>query len=167
MIKISLIGPIIVLLIAVICGLGSLLYIQAGLVHDQQQEIVELSSKIKSTEQAANLEYQTKCYEQAHKEFALYGWDKKPLTSYSNHYNEKLNKCFMKIEDDSIPGFKTEILSDAFEGATYATYMWQAKKGKKYWEVPPFMCDVKDLAGNKKVCNSSDEFDSLLKVYMD
>src|SRR5579863_5390085 len=105
---------LIVLLLIVVLALGSLLYIQSGLVHAQQQMIVELSSKIKSNEKQTNFDLQAKCADQARKEFVSYGWDKRPLTTFSNHYNERLNKCFIDIEDDIATG-TSRVVSDAFE----------------------------------------------------
>jgi hypothetical protein len=58
-------------------------------------------------------------------------------------------------------------VSDAFEGKSYAEYAWKSEKGKKYWEVKPFVCKVTLPSGEKKDCASSDEFDDLVKVYME
>jgi len=157
---------LIVLLLIAVAVLGSLLYIQGGLIHAQKQTIMELSSKIKSNEKQMNLDLQAKCADQSRKEFVSNGWDKRPLTTFSNHYNERLNKCFIEIEDDGVNG-TSRVVSDAFEGKVYGNYMWFSKKGKKYWEVPPIMCKVTMPAGEEKLCNSSDEFDALLKPYME
>src|SRR6266851_3062813 len=56
---------------------------------------------------------------------------------------------------------------DGFEGKVYGSYMWRADKVKKYWEVPPIQCTVTLPSGEEKTCHSSDEFDSLVKEYME
>jgi hypothetical protein len=121
-----------------------------------------------------NLDLQEKCAKQAQAQFKLDGWDKKSGGAFfSNHYNEKLNKCFMMIENAGEESslhdgtfIDTKILLDAFEGKPYAEYIWHSDKGKKYWEVPPQLCHVWLLNGEKKTCNSSDEFDELVGDYM-
>jgi hypothetical protein len=77
----------------------------------------------------------------------------------------------IEIEQDFVPGgpevfwtFKS--VSDAYEGRIFASYSWHSDKVKKYWEVPPFQCRVTLLSGVDKTCESSDEFDELIKAYM-
>jgi hypothetical protein len=55
---------------------------------------------------------------------------------------------------------------DANEGKDFATYLWHSDKVKKYWEVRPFDCTVTLPSGDKKTCTSSDEFDELVRAYM-
>jgi len=57
-------------------------------------------------------------------------------------------------------------VSDAFEGKVYAEYFWCNDKGKKYWEVAPFMCKVTLLNGEEKFCNTTDEYEELIKQFM-
>jgi len=97
------------------------------------------------------------------------GYQPQDLSGYENHYNLKMNKCFVIIQSSKIDAsgiFVYKTLSDAFEGKSYAEYAWLNNKGKKYWEVKPFVCTVKLPSGNEKNCNSSDEFEELIKVYM-
>ena len=60
------------------------------------------------------------------------------MASFGNHYNSEMGRCFVQIkdtEDDKTnPGtvIITKDLSDAFEGKTYAQYMWHSDKVKKY-----------------------------------
>jgi hypothetical protein len=58
-------------------------------------------------------------------------------------------------------------LFDAYEGKTYGEYNWHTVKDKKYWEVPPFMCKVVLPSGDDKLCTSDNEFDELIKTYME
>jgi hypothetical protein len=63
--------------------------------------------------------------------------------------------------------FVSKTLSDAFEGSLYGEYNWKSDKVKKYWQVPPFMCKVTLPSGKEKICHSDDEFDALVKQYME
>jgi hypothetical protein len=90
---------------------------------------------------------------------------------YVNHYNEKMNGCFMVIsstDTKTSPGriFTNVTLVDAFEGKAFGNYAWQSDPVKKYWEVAPFLCDVTLPSGEKKACKSDVEFKELIKVYM-
>ncbi len=114
----------------------------------------------------ASLDLQEKCARQSQAAFRRDGFEKEQLASFSNHYSEKLNRCF--VQYDSTKGnLVSKVVSDAFEGKVYGSYMWRADKVKKYWEVPPIQCTVTLPSGEEKTCHSSDEFDSLVKEYME
>jgi len=90
------------------------------------------------------------------------------MADFTNHYNERPNKCFVEIgakDARSVPGTisKSKTLSDAFVGKVYGSYIWSTQKGKKYWEVPPLECKVTLPAGAEQKCHSCDEFDLLVK----
>jgi hypothetical protein len=143
---------------------------QTNVIKDQQRMLERLTSKMasdKSTVQQFNFE--ERCAKQAGEDFKQWGWDKKgPTVVSGNHYNQKLNRCFMLIEDNNIAGLvQTKTLVDVFEGKTLGFYMWRGQKDKKYWEVPPSWCEVTLPSGEKKVCKSGEEFDELVKVYME
>ncbi len=83
-----------------------------------------------------------------------------------------MNKCFIEVESNdwkTAPGtvFTSRVVSDAFEGKVYAHYLWRSDKVKKYWEVPPLQCAVTLPSGEEKNCHSSDEFDALVKEYLE
>jgi hypothetical protein len=118
----------------------------------------------------ADLELQEQCAKQAREEFKQAGWDKD--SNFTNHYNEKLNRCFMLIEKTDAkldPGtiWRTKILADAYEGRTIGLFSWHTEKGKKYWEVPPFQCEMMPPSGEKAICKSEAEFDEFVKTYME
>jgi hypothetical protein len=47
------------------------------------------------------------------------------ITLQTNHFNEKLGKCFVEIRTmDGNPPSVSIVVFDGFEGATYATYGW-------------------------------------------
>jgi hypothetical protein len=74
------------------------------------------------------LSLQTKCADQAAAFYKQggYGDDSQVWTdSYTNHWNNKLSKCFIQITGLSLKdsGFSFIDIYDAFEGKHYATYM--------------------------------------------
>ena len=160
----------IVLLVVSVGILSLLLYSQTAALREQRRQVQELNAKLES--KTASLDLQEKCAKQAHEAFKINGFEKDETSAFSNHYNEKLNKCFVQIESHdakTISGtiYENKTISDAFEGKVYAQYAWHSDKVKKYWEVPPSLCKVTLLSGEERICHSSDEFDALVKQYME
>ncbi len=148
------------------------LYRQRSVIHEQENLVKRLQTEITARESvmAAPLEYQQKCAEQAEKAFKELGYKPKDMAGYENHYNAKLNKCFIMTQSTST-NFKPTIwtyksLFDAFEGKSYGEYSWHTVKDKKFWEVPPFQCKVLLASGEEHICKSDDEFQELSKFYM-
>jgi len=139
-----------------------------------QKENQELTAKLDATTKAVGLEAQEKCAKQAEIAFKQSGFHNggpnNTLVGYTNHYNQKLNKCFIDISttETNVKGVSVyRDVSDAFEGRPYADYMWINNQGKKYWEVKPFMCKVTPISGGEdKTCQSQDEFEALINGYM-
>ena len=160
---------------AVALVLAYVVFRQNAAIRDQQKALTDLRAQVAATQnkpQTNTLDLQEKCARQAQEAFKRDGFEGEKGALFSNHYNEKLNKCFVQIESSdwkTAPGtvFTNKVLSDAFEGKVYAEYMWHSDKVKKYWEVPPLQCSVTLLSGEEKSCRSSDEFDALVKVYME
>lgn len=74
-----------------------------------------------------DMELQTKCADRADFFFKLGGnLDNSQgfSSSYTNHLNKKLGKCFIQIRSDSLNGdnFVSINLYDAFEGKDYASF---------------------------------------------
>ena len=88
----------IVLLIVSVAALGVLLYRQTASLREQRRQVQELNAKLASMSQAADFDLQAKCAKQAGDVWKAGGWDRKKMATYSNHYNEKLKKCFIQIE---------------------------------------------------------------------
>jgi hypothetical protein len=89
---------------------------------------------------------------------------------HQSHYNTKLKKCLVLIESNnqSGPQFSNHaFLMDAFERRLYAAYHWISKQDKKYWEVPPFTCELVPSLRNKKNCTTREEFDAFVAEYME
>jgi hypothetical protein len=131
----------------------------------------ELAAKLDAVSKRTTLELQERCAKQARAEFKGDGNDKTPMTGFVNHYNAKLDKCFMEVTNSSSSG-KSYVptiyrsVSEAFEGKVYAEYFWRNDEGKKYWEVPPIMCKVTLLDGEERFCKTTEEYEELIKVYM-
>ena len=162
---------LIMLLLVAVGGLAYFSLSQYAAIKDHERQIRELNAKVESRSKMASLELQEKCSKQAALAYAESGWAKEPAAGYENHYNDKLNKCFVIMQNMDTKTEKgrvitTKFLSDAFEGKNLGNYFWESDKVKKFWEVAPSMCDVTVPSGEKKVCHSSDEFEELIKVYM-
>jgi hypothetical protein len=138
----------------------------------QQRQIHGFEEKLVARAKTDLLDLQDRCAKQAEHEFLSLGHRKGGTDIYANHYNAKLNKCFMLIESTdarTTPGtiWTKKNLSDAFEGKVYGDYAWHTDKVKKDREVPPIRCKVTLPSGEEKVCASSDEFDALIKIYVE
>ena len=146
-------------------------------LYRQQMRITALEKRAESekksgsdTKPTASLEYQGKCAEQAARFYKEGRFKNDDYHSFENHYSPILNKCFIKvIAMDENPGrtfVTSRVIYDAYEGKEYAQYIWESDKKKKYWEVPPIICNVTLADGPPTRCNSDKEFDELIKSYM-
>lgn len=160
-----------IIVIAFIVVFSTILYSQYLSLQKQQSQLLDMKGKLEEKSKIENFDLQEKCAKQAHEVFTLSGEDKTSNSGYSNHYNEKLNKCFVKIDGTNMINgvmWRSETVSDAFEGTQYGSYMWHTEEGKQYSEVSPIICTVKLPSGEEKMCHSQDEFDDLVtKNYMD
>jgi hypothetical protein len=133
-----------------------------------EKENRDLAAKLAATIQAVNLDAQAKCAQQSRAEFDAQAWPKTSMASFTNHYNQKLNKCFMETvttPSDLKPYVPTSFrtVADAFEGKVYADYFWRNATNKKYWEVAPTECKVTTLTGETVFCKSTEEYEQLIK----
>jgi hypothetical protein len=134
----------------------------------------ELAAKLEAVSKKTNLDLQERCAKQSHTQFLADGNEQDLFTGYTNHYNAKLDKCFMEVTSSAGSGTgKTYVPSiyrtvyDAYEGKVYAQYYWRNATGKKLWEVPPMDCKVTSLTGDEKVCQTTEEYETLIKQYME
>src|SRR5664279_1624118 len=162
------------ILVLGVAGLAFQLHRQQLTIRQQQVRLAELTTKIAVSEANAksnSLEYREKCAEQARKAFHNLGYKPNDTAEYENHYNTKLNKCFVFVQNTDATHAPTiwtnKTLLDAYELKPYAEYSWHTVKDKKYWEVPPFMCKVVLPSGDEKLCESDNGFDELIKTYME
>ncbi len=147
--------PLLAIILIIAAGIG-------GYVLVQQKRIEALNSKIRLG--TTNIDLQEKCAKQAEKAYrdseskvmAMDG----SLSNFNNHYNSKLNKCFVRIDKDPYHAGEFshyEFLYDAYEGKLYAEYGKYSEKDAK-----PFVCTILE-----KSCQSREEFDAFIKTYME
>ncbi len=100
---------------------------------------------------------QEQCSTQAEKGFADSGW--KDTAVYTNHFNSKLNKCFLlisKITPTDHGGISTyKVLTDVLENKVYAEY------GDSAYGAVPYTCTTLDAQ-----CSNKTMFDSFVAEYM-
>jgi uncharacterized lipoprotein NlpE involved in copper resistance len=73
---------------------------------------------------------------------------------YRNHYNNKLNKCFIEITEDGFIGKKKELL-DVNENNSLGIVRMNKEQ------------DIKSCYVSNKECNSEGEWNILVKPYME
>jgi hypothetical protein len=147
---------------------------QGAVIREQQKRIDSLNAAASSRTPVDRAEFdlQDRCAQQALRAFNAAGLQHNETAGYTNHYSNRLNKCFVEMQwtvvlADTIWTYKT--LSDAYQGKVYGSYSWHTVKDKKYWEVPPFECTMYP-DGNEthlEVCKSGAEFDEFARRYME
>jgi hypothetical protein len=161
-----------ILALGVAIALGVLAYRQSATIYAQQAELAALGSQVSAGKERANsasLDLQAKCSAEARKTFAESGFKASDGAGYENHYNTKLNRCFVDVQNikpDATVIWTYRNVFDAFEGKQYGTYAWRTEGGKKFWEVAPVICEVTSPTGERQFCHSDEEFSKLVKVYM-
>jgi hypothetical protein len=158
----------IVLLILSVAALGVLLYLQTAALREQRRHVQELNAKLDSLSTAAGFDLQAKCAKQALDVWKAGGWDRKKTATYSNHYNEKLKKCFMRIDtatEESGADVTFETVMDAFESKGYAEFIW--KVDHKSGDSKSMRCSAILPSGEAITCTSPEEFDAIIKQYME
>ena len=147
-----------IILAAVIVIMGAALVWQMVAAKNQQKQIDLLKASIS----AGDFDLQQNCAQQAQSFFDYFVTDPsdKHREEYSNHFNEKLKKCFILISNSLGEGnnhFFSEDLYDAVEKKQYGFFAVGVPTYQK-----PIDCKMLD-----KTCISRDEFDAFVKVYME
>ena len=158
----------IVLLIVALVALGVLLYLQTAALREQRRQVQELTARLDSMSKAAGFDLQAKCAKQALDAWKAGGWDRKKLATYSNHYNEKLQKCFMQIQtttQESGADVTFETVTDPFESKGYAEFIW--KVDHKSGDSKSMRCSALLPSGEAITCTSPEEFDEIIQQYME
>ena len=103
-------------------------------------------------------------------------------SDYVNHYNRNMNKCFMLVTSQSVPKKKqgpvitAEYLIDVHESKTFGEFTISRKEnvieGEKSKTLKEFTISGKeDIISECKImdkkCKSRDEWDKLIKPYME
>jgi outer membrane murein-binding lipoprotein Lpp len=130
----------------------------------------ELAAKLESLSKSAGLESQQKCAVQARIAFSQSGFGREGNSEYTNHYNQSLNRCFVRfftLKTEGHASITHELIEDAFEGKLYAEYFWKNDKPNPGLLPKPILCTVTLPSGEEKECESSQQFGELVKVYME
>jgi hypothetical protein len=154
---------VIVLLSFLVGVLGLLLYLQISSLREQRRRTDELTARLDSLSKSASLSLQAECAKQALQQFND-SWASQQEAGFTNHYNRKLEKCFMRIQYWQTSNFVVQVF-DAFESREYAEYMGSLTKPE--WEAKPIVCRVILPSGEEQHCQSRAEFDDLVKLYME
>jgi hypothetical protein len=137
-------------------------------LEEQQKQIRDLQAQVVGLSKSEALDLDEKCSKQALADFHEAGYKEGGLDSFTNHYNAELRKCFILIQSADTKTEKGKIwqnkdLWDAYERKNYAAFMWRSDPAK---QVKPVECHVFMPTGEKKTCESAEEFDELVKTYM-
>jgi hypothetical protein len=139
-----------------------------------EKQTKELQEQLQQQRRTMNLESQEKCADGARKSYLADGWDKakaNTLNSYTNHYNEKLNRCFIEVVSTQITPstgriFTSRQVSDAFEGRLYSAIYINKTKEDPPGSLPVFQCELNTPSGEKKSCRTVEEYETFIKQYM-
>lgn len=140
-------------------------------LEEQNKEVTKHNQELIAKLASANLDLQERCSVQARVHFNNY--KSLPLSSYTNHYNASLNKCFMMLHwvDYRFKPQKTVTLSliiiDAYEGKDYGGYMATTPTEAKGETDAPTRCEAIDPSGLSIKCKSKSEFDRMAKRFME
>jgi hypothetical protein len=147
----------------------------ASRISKLEKENADLKAKVEKQGVVVDYDLQTKCAQDARTWFKE-NWsaDKDTiLLNYTNHYNAKLNKCFVLVEDHynshfAGPGddsWTNDIdLTDVYERSTYAHFAkkhYTHRKPDLNTQEEVITCDV---LGKK--CETAVEFNNLISQYM-
>jgi hypothetical protein len=129
---------------------------------DKSRQLEAQNRELAAKLSAANLDLQDKCSKQARARCSEF--EHLPgVVTCTNHYNGKLNKCFMLMSQLQFSGGAAsewvKVLSDAFEGKELGTLVNKAGEVTR--------CDVTGPDGATTPCHSTDEFERLIKHYME
>ncbi len=145
----------------VLCRAGASLRAQGDRPH---QAAAALSASFTPTGDQQN------CANKAHQQFGVTGWDGDPHARYIDHYNKRMKICFVEIDKSGVTSqgwlYVYKTVGDA-EGREYADYMWGEHITRASADVPPSICQVILSSGEEMECHSPDEFDELIKYFME
>jgi hypothetical protein len=117
---------------------------------------------------ATKWEQEQQCAKSAADFFNGSNWTQSNVSSgYDNHFDHKLNKCFILVKTWSSQGgsfFFGRLLMDVNGGtqSALATYSKQVPSGVAEYMVKPFVCTMLD-----RYCHTDEEFDAFVKPYME
>lgn len=163
-------NTVIPLLVVAAGSLGSFAYFQETSLQARGAAAPKLASRMAALSAPAAPDLQEMCTKQAREGINPAGRDNEPRASVTNYYNERINRCFIEIENIGVSNKSGDVyinksLTDA-NGVEYAAYLAFSKKAKESWDVPPSICEIYLSSGEQTECHSSDEFDELVADYI-
>ena len=148
-----------------IVGILALLGCDSEKIAKLEKQNQGLQDQLKKQQVTANLDLQAKCARDA-KAWFKENWvaDKTTvLLDYTNHYNQKMNKCFIEVEHHykldvaEMSWFNNMTLWDVYENAKYADFS-EAHEIYKFNNYKPndhvYVCN--EPGGTK--CSTGDDF---------
>lgn len=136
-----------------------------------QKDKLELSIKQKDEQSILdekNRQAQEECYEKTDEAMKKYwpNFGNKIGEQFRPHFNQKLNKCFVFIQNLDMHGdgsfsFAKE-LYNVLELKQYGYLQKEVPKNRADLTVKPFVCEMLD-----KYCKTDEEFDQFVKPYME
>ncbi len=112
---------------------------------------------------STNLGLQEQCSKEARAEYLATGHtETDPTDGFEDHYSARLARCFVKIYSTTIG--KTSLstamsLEDANERKVYGEYMGT-------YGINPIARYVVSVSGSQESCHSAEEFEALIKPYL-
>ncbi len=140
-------------------GISSCYYFMFALPKIQNQR---LAAQVN----AAKWEREQQCSTRAKHFFDESSWSEKNSgASYENHFNNRLNRCFILVKSSTSQGnsrFLYRVLMDVNDGKEIAQYHKQVPYGQAEYAGKPFVCAILE-----KFCQTDEEFDAFVKSYME
>ncbi len=110
-------------LLVLVGSLGWQVFSKNVRIRQQEQTIDGLTKALADKAKLQARTEQVECAESANRFLVSHGWKPGMGDNYENHFNSRLNKCFVLVSGYSLNGdFRTLDLHDAVEGRHYATY---------------------------------------------
>jgi hypothetical protein len=162
-------NTVIPLLVVAAGSLGIFAYFQETSLQARGGAAPKLASRLASLSAPATPDRQGICTQRARDATEHTARANEPRAFFTNYYNERLNKCFIEIENIGLGNageiYVNKSLADA-NGVEYAAYLGFSKRAKESWDVPPSICEIYLSSGEQTECHSSDEFDELVTDYI-
>ena len=130
--------------------------------YKNHHDLMKVSELIDSARRTGISGQTEKCAAQAEKAFAGYGYNTSTsLADFRSHYNAKMNKCFMSI-DNLVGKMRTKMVFDAYERRGFAEFSTMLSNDS----TPVTMtCVVDEETSSEQHCKTEEEFSRLTAKY--
>jgi hypothetical protein len=116
------------------------------------------------------VDHQRQCVSDAREHIHLLGGDNDPLAHITQHYNERLKRCFIEIDTFSADAGAGAVFSYQLgdtSGREYANFTSTEPASAVSANSPSPMCAMTMSSGDTVECNSFDEFEEFVRSYME